>query len=147
MLNSDKAACSGIRLCYVGFVHHFILAAITCSALTKLVSGIIDYSQSSNSVRYSYGTTASYQCNSGYNRTGGDTERTCTGNGSTSSGRWDGTAPQCPRMFHYLGYIYVTVCMIMYTHSCGLWNSSVYYQWISWDTNNHNIHRDSDLQL
>ena len=37
--------------------------------------------------------------------------------------------------------------MIMYTHSCGLWDSSVYYQWISWETNNHNIHRESDLQL
>ena len=37
--------------------------------------------------------------------------------------------------------------ILMYTLSCGLWYSSVYYQWISWDTNNHNIHRDSDLHL
>ncbi len=67
--------------------------------------------------------------------------RTCTGDGSTPSGQWDGTAPQCPRMFYYCNWSYH---MIMYTHSCGLWeDSSVYYQWISWDTNNHNIHRDS----
>ncbi len=35
--------------------------------------------------------------------TSGDSERTCTGDGSTPSGSglWDGATPQCPRMLYY----------------------------------------------
>ena len=44
---------------------------------------------------YDYGTTATYQCDSGYELTGGDTVRTCTGDGSSPVDQWNGTAPAC----------------------------------------------------
>ena len=40
---------------------------------------------------YDYGTTATYQCDSGYELSGGDTMRTCTGDGSSPVGQWNGT--------------------------------------------------------
>ncbi len=136
----DECSCSGITHTL------FFLTAIACSVLAELVNGTIDYSRSPNVVRYSYGTTATYQCNSGYNIMiiGRDRVRTCTGDGNTPDGQWNGASPQCSRMFYQCNW---SCHMIMYTHSCGLWDASIYYQWISWDTNNHNIHRDCDLQL
>ncbi len=58
---------------------------------------MIGYSSPSTTEVFNYGTTATYQCNHGHMLTSGDSERTCTGDGSPR-GRWDGTAPQCPRM-------------------------------------------------
>ena len=44
---------------------------------------------------YDYETTATYQCVSGYELTGGDTVRTCTGDGSSPVSQWNGTVPVC----------------------------------------------------
>ncbi len=89
------------------------LTAITCSVFAELANGTIDYSRSPNSTdHYSYGTTATYQCNSGYNITSGDRVRTCNGNGSSPNGQWDGTAPQCPRMLFHCNW---SCHMIIYT--------------------------------
>ena len=77
-----------------------VLTAITCSVLAELINGMIDYSRSPNSARYSYGTAAIYRCNPGYNITSVDNVRACTGDGKSSSGQWDGAAPQCPRTFY-----------------------------------------------
>ncbi len=125
---------------------HLLPTGITCSVLPSITNGTIDYPSGNTAPYYDYGTTATYQCNPGYNRTSGDSEGTCTGDGNTPSGQWDGIAPQCPRMLYNCDSSH-PCHIIMYTYSCGLWDSSVYFQWISWDTNNHNIHRDSDLQL
>ncbi len=70
--------------------------AITCSALPAVGNGMIVYS-SDTTEPYDYETTASYQCDPGYNRTGGDNERSCTGNGTTPIGDWNGTATICSR--------------------------------------------------
>ncbi len=51
---------------------------------------------------HDYGTTAMYECDPGYEIAGVDSERTCTGDSSSPSGLWDGTASQCPRMFMIL---------------------------------------------
>ena len=123
-----------------------ILTGITCSesAVRSDIAGngMIVYSSGSTTPPFDYRTTASYQWNDGYSLASGDSERTCTGDGTSTNGEWNSAAPYCSRM------LFNSLChMIMYTNSCGLWDSSVYYQWISWDTNNHNIHRDSDLQL
>ena len=48
-----------------------------------------------NTEPYDYGTTATYQCDSGYELRGGDTVRTCTDNGSSPVGRWNGIGPAC----------------------------------------------------
>ena len=71
-----------------------MITAITCSAFPAVENGTITYS-SDTTEPYDYGTTAIYQCDSGYELTGGDTVRTCTGDGSSPVGQWDGTAPTC----------------------------------------------------
>ena len=68
--------------------------AITCSALPAVEHGMITYS-SDITEPYDYGTTATYQCDSGYELTGGDTVRTCTGDGSSPVGQWKGTSSNC----------------------------------------------------
>ena len=45
------------------------------------------------------GVTATYQCNKGFKLNGGDTVRTCVDNISTSTGYWNGTAPNCSGMY------------------------------------------------
>ncbi len=96
------------------FIYYsYILTAITCSALTVIGNGMIVYS-SDRTEPHDYGTTAMYECDPGYEITGGDSERTCTGDSSSPSGLWDGTAPQCPRMFMIL---YLSCHMITYTHT------------------------------
>ena len=70
------------------------IAAISCSTLPAAQNGIF-FPSTDVSEPYDYGTTATYQCDSGYELTGGDTVRTCTGNGSSPVGQWNGTAPVC----------------------------------------------------
>ena len=74
-------------------------AGITCSALINVINGTINY-PSGTTAPYDYETTATYQCNNGHVFTSGDSVRTCTGDGSTPSGQWDGAAPRCPRMLY-----------------------------------------------
>ena len=77
-------------------------AGITCSALPDIMNGTINYLRGTTAP-YDFGTTTTYQCNYGHVLTSGDSERTCTGDGSTPSGSglWDGAAPQCPCMLYY----------------------------------------------
>ena len=67
-------------------------SAIQCSTLGN---GNIIYSTGTAEDQFDYGTTATYQCDSGYELTGGDTVRTCTGDGSSPVGQWNGTTPTC----------------------------------------------------
>ena len=68
-----------------------------------IVNGTIVYSPlgTTDHEVFNYGATAIYQCNHGHVLISGDRVRTCTSNDSTPSGQWNGTAPQCPRMFYY----------------------------------------------
>ena len=68
--------------------------ATGCLALPAVENGTIAYF-SDTTEPYDYGTTASYQCDSGYELTGGDTVRTCTGDGSSPVGQWNGAIPAC----------------------------------------------------
>ncbi len=51
---------------------------------------------------YEYGSTATYQCDLGYEVTSGNSERTCTGDGSNSVGEWSGTAAVCFGTINYI---------------------------------------------
>ncbi len=85
--------------------------------LAEVVNGTINYSRSfSTPVRYSYGTIATYHCKREHITTSVDRVRTCTGDGSTLSGQWNGTAPQsqCQRMFCSCTCIHFTG---QYTHT------------------------------
>ena len=79
--------------------------AISCSSLdtSTLGNGTLTYSTGSVETvedQYDYGTAATYQCDSGYELTGGDTVRTCTGDGSSPVGQWNGSAPNCTGKGH-----------------------------------------------
>ncbi len=81
-------------MCELHLQYSYILTAITCYDIPAVENGMIVYSSDTTSP-YDHGTIAVYECETGYNITGGDSERICTG-GST---QWNGTAPQCLRMF------------------------------------------------
>ena len=44
---------------------------------------------------YDYGTTATCECNPGYELTSGNKKRVCTKSGMNSEGIWNGTMPTC----------------------------------------------------
>ena len=71
------------------------MTVIRCPALPLVENGIVTYSDDTAMSQYDYGTTATNQCDSGYELTGGDTVRTCTGDGSSPEDQWNGTAPVC----------------------------------------------------
>ena len=78
------------------------------------MNGTINYSSGGTTAPYDYETTATYHCNLGHVLTTRDSEKTCTGDGRSPSGQWDGAAPQCPRMsqFYYCNW---SCHMILYT--------------------------------
>ena len=78
--------------------HSFIVTGIMCSALPSITNGKINY-PSGSTAPYNYETRATYQCNHGHELTNGDSVNTCTGDGRSTVGEWNGAAPQCPRMF------------------------------------------------
>ncbi len=43
----------------------------------------------------SFSSIATYTCDTGYGLSGGDTTRTCGGDGSSTNGAWDGMMPTC----------------------------------------------------
>lgn len=77
-----------------------LISAITCPLLTlpDHSSGSIDYSPDVRAP-YDFGTRATYHinCNESFERAQerGDDVRTCVGDGRSSSGEWNGTAPIC----------------------------------------------------
>ena len=79
------------------------ITAITCSALSAVGNGTIIYS-SDTTLHYDYETTAVYECDTGYEIKSGDKKRNCTGDGTTQSGDWNGTAAMCSRKLHWEVY-------------------------------------------
>ena len=76
---------------YVYLCHH---ADQICFALPAPDNGRIVYSPDTTSP-YSFATTATYICNSGYGLSGGTRTRNCGGDDSSPIGSWDGSAPLC----------------------------------------------------
>ena len=64
-----------------------ILTAVDCGALTNPANGSV-----SHTARTTFGQTATYSCNTGYNLVGGGT-RICQ-----ASGVWSGNVSTCQRM-------------------------------------------------
>ncbi len=79
------------------------ITAITCSALTAIENGMIVYS-SDTTPPYDYGTTAVYECDTGYEITSGDKNINCTGDGTTQSGDWNGFPAMCSRKLKRVFY-------------------------------------------
>ncbi len=73
------------------------LAAITCASLSPIVNGMIMYSPDQTSP-YDYNTIATHSCNEGFFLEGEQT-RSCSGDGSSTTGEWGGVPPICAGMF------------------------------------------------
>ena len=73
----------------IKYVHNVFLlsSAVDCSALFDLANGQV------STTGTTFGETATYSCNTGYNLVG-DSTRTCQ-----ATGEWSGSAPTCQRMF------------------------------------------------
>ncbi len=77
------------------FNYHFSATAITCPPLSVLTNGSVSYSDmpgQNNS--YAFNVIATYSCNSGFALVGNQ-RRNCSGNGNSTTGDFDGTAPIC----------------------------------------------------
>ncbi len=75
--------------------------AIMCLPLTHY-NGSVEYS--SPRPPYSFGTQAIYlmiSCPEGTETRGGDSTRTCTGDGHSTVGVWSGTAPICAGLYAF----------------------------------------------
>ncbi len=82
---------------------HSILTAIVCPAVAAPSSGSIDFggASSDGNSNYAFDVVANYSCNSGFSLVG-KSLRTCTGDGSTTTGAFDGAAPTCERKLYLL---------------------------------------------
>ncbi len=76
-----------------------LLAVIICPALMHPMNGQIDYyggGVNSNQFQISFGTIATYTCVHGFALICNNT-RTCTGDGSSTTGAFSGIDPTCER--------------------------------------------------
>ena len=61
------------------------------------MNGMVNYTHSEPRP-YSFGTTAEYRCERGFGLSGGDSTRSCEGDGLSLTGVWSGDAPRCEGM-------------------------------------------------
>ena len=80
-----------------------------CGTLTNPTNGRVSYTATT------YGQTATYSCNTGYNLVGGST-RTCQ-----ATGAWSGNAPTCRRMLLYKSWVKGNI----YVHDISLLSTAV----------------------
>ncbi len=78
-------------------MHILIVSAISCSVLSSILNGVIEYSIDVTD-SFDYGTTATYTCNDGFFLES-NSERICEGDGSTVTGSWEGMTPVCTGMY------------------------------------------------
>ena len=76
--------------------HHLFIScpAIRCQPLFSIMNGQIQYNKDSTS-DFMFETVATYECAIGFTLTGGDSIRTCIGDGRGIVGSWSGIAPTC----------------------------------------------------
>ncbi len=73
-------------------------AAITCPALLFPNNGSIDFGGASpdENSTYAFNTVATYNCDTGFSLVG-DQTRTCTGDGNSTTGAFNGLPTTCKR--------------------------------------------------
>ncbi len=81
--------------------------AITCPPSTAPSNGSVTYSSTADeNVAYAFDVVASYSCFTGFSIVG-DNTRICTGDGSSTTGAFDGTVPICEgRYLHTFNELY-----------------------------------------
>ena len=69
--------------------------AITCPFLPDLVNGSLTYSDDRDqNESYAFNVVVTYSCDTGFSLVG-ISNRTCTGDGSSTTGAFNGAAPIC----------------------------------------------------
>ena len=72
-----------------------VCVCITCHLLSSQNNGTISYNTRANNASIlAFGVMAAYSCDTGFSLVGNNT-RTCTGDGSSTTGVLDGEAPTC----------------------------------------------------
>ena len=75
-----------------------ILIVVDCGSLTDPANGQVDLTSGTT-----FGQTATYSCNTGYNLVG-DSTRTCQ-----ATGEWSGSAPACQGMLVVKDYFHMCI--------------------------------------
>ena len=70
------------------YIYIHISTVVDCGSLTNPTNGVVSHTAGTT-----FGQTATYSCDTGYNLVG-DNTRMCQ-----ASGNWSGSAPTCQRMF------------------------------------------------
>ncbi len=88
----QRAKVNTILLC---LVKYFNFAAITCFPLDDPINGTVIYSAAADEFgNYALDTMANHSCDTGFDLVGNNS-RTCSGDGSSITGAFDGEAPNC----------------------------------------------------
>ncbi len=76
--------------------------AITCPPLPATTNGCVIYSSTADeNNNYAFDVVATYNCDTGFSLIG-NSSRTCTGDGSSIMGAFDGLAPSCEGRHNYI---------------------------------------------
>ncbi len=82
---------------YQAFNMTLLNTAITCPPLNDLTNGTVTYNDvEDESGNLNFETQSTYSCDTGFFLVGNN-KRTCTGDGSSITGAFDGVAPTCER--------------------------------------------------
>ncbi len=123
--------------CYWTFLlpsHSTHSPAITCPGVPTLNNGSINFCGASpdENGNYIFAVMATYNCDTGFSLVGNNS-RTCTGNGSSIIGAFDGSASTCQRELH--GFKLVEYYKLNHVPSYSLYNSyhlpflDYFFQW------------------
>ncbi|XP_064384817.1 E-selectin-like [Halichondria panicea] len=97
LVGNDSRTCTGDGSSITGAFDGLVPSceAITCPSLSNPTNGSVSYSNvPDQNNRYSFNVTATYSCNSGFTLVGNKI-RNCFGDGSSTTGLFDGLAPAC----------------------------------------------------
>ena len=97
---TNEIVCNGklsVLIIIITDLLHFTIA-ITCPPLTAPTNGFVTYNSSSSNENgnYAFNSMANHSCDTGFVLVGNNT-RTCTGDGSSTTGVFDGEAAICER--------------------------------------------------
>ena len=83
----------------------FLSIVVDCGTLTSPANGHVSHTAGTT-----FGQTATYSCNTGYNLVG-DSTRTCQ-----ATGVWSGSAPTCEGMFYSAVSTIMEICEVNYMY-------------------------------
>ena len=95
------------EICEVSYMYKvmFLSIVVDCGSVTDPANGQVSHTSGTT-----FGQTATYSCNTGYNLVG-DSTRICQ-----ATGQWSGSAPTCQRMFYSAVSTIKEICEVNYMY-------------------------------